>query len=157
VSTQQRQHEDAIALLRKAISLDPSFADAYALMGGINTYVGRPEETLGAIRTAIKLNPDAGYLYYLLLGRAYFFLGDWEQARINLHEALARNPSNLEARVYRAAVLESSGDHDGAAWEAEEIFALDANFMARDWLKTYPMTDPHQAVQLLSVLKNLGL
>ncbi|MCG6965971.1 MAG: winged helix-turn-helix domain-containing protein [Chromatiaceae bacterium] len=157
VSTQQRQHEDAIALLRKAISLDPSFADAYALMGGINTYVGRPEETLGAIRTAIKLNPDAGYLYYLLLGRAYFFLGDWEQARINLHEALARNPSNLEARVYRAAVLESSGDHDGAAWEAEEILALDANFVARDWLKTYPMTDPHQAAQLLSVLKNLGL
>ena len=125
VSTQQRQHEKAIGLLRKAISLDRSFADAYALMGGISTYVGRPEETLGPIRTAIRLNPDAGYLYYLLLGRAYFFLNDVEQARINLNEASERNPTNLETRIYLAAVLESTGDHEGAVWEMEEILALD--------------------------------
>ena len=157
VSTQQRQHEKAIGLLKKAISLDRSFADAYALMGGISTYVGRPEETISPIRTAIRLNPDAGYLYYLLLGRAYFFLGDWEQSQINLREALERNSTNLEARVYLAAVRESTGDHDGAAWEKEEILALDADFLAEEWLKTYPMTDPAQAENLLSTLHNLGL
>ena len=157
VSTQQRQHEKAIALLRKAISLDRSFADAYALLGGISTYVGRPEETISPIRTAIRLNPDAGYLYYLLLGRAYFFLGDWEQALINLHEALERNSTNLEARVYLAAVRESTGDHDGAAWEREEILALDADFLADEWLKTYPMNDKVQATKLLSALHNLDL
>jgi len=157
VSTQQRQHEKAIGLLRKAISLDRSFADAYALMGGISTYVGRPEETLGPMRTAIRLNPAAGYLYYLLLGRAYFFLNDVEQARINLNEASERNPTNIEARIYLAAVLESAGDHDGAVWEMEEILALDADFLADEWLKTYPMTDQVQAEKLLSALHNLDL
>jgi TolB-like protein/Tfp pilus assembly protein PilF len=157
VSTQKRQHEKAIGLLRKAVSLDQSFADAYALMGGINTYVGRPEQTPGLMRTAIKLNPDAGYLYYLLLGRAYFFLKDWEQAEINLHEALERNPANLEAHIYLAAVHASAGDRDGANWEREEILSLDPAFAAREWLQTYPMTSRPQSLQLLSVLDRLEL
>ncbi|MDF1528231.1 MAG: winged helix-turn-helix domain-containing protein, partial [Sedimenticola sp.] len=107
VNAQQRQHDKALRLLSKAISLDHSFADAYALMGGIYTYTGHPDETPKLLRTAIRLNPDAGYLYYLLLGRAYFYTGDWEQSLINLDEALERNPTNLEARIYLAAVMES--------------------------------------------------
>jgi DNA-binding winged helix-turn-helix (wHTH) protein/TolB-like protein/Tfp pilus assembly protein PilF len=157
VSTQRRQHDQAIGLLRKAISIDQSFADAYALLGGINTYIGRPAESLGLMRTAIRLNPGAGYLYHLLLGRAYFFLDDMEQATINLQEALDRNSTNLEARVYLAAVRESSGDHEAALWEREEILALDAGFQASEWLRTYPMSDAAQAERLLNALTMLQL
>ncbi len=157
VSAQRRDHPKALSLLRKAISVDQSFADAYALMGGIETYIGRPTETLELLRAAIRLNPDAGYLYFLLLGRAYFYLGDWEQARINLNEALVRNPSNLEAHVYLMATAESSGDHDTAAWEAEEIRALEPEFAPRSWLATYPMTDVKQQEQLLAALSAAGI
>ncbi len=156
VNAQQRQHQRALGLLRKAVSLDRSFADAYALMGGINTYLGRPGETPDLIRTAIRLRPDAGYLYYLLLGRAYFYLGDWEQARINLEEALTRNPANLEAHVYRAAVASLAGDRDTAAWEATEIGTLQADFDLAAWLETYPMTDAGQAQRLAAALAGLG-
>jgi DNA-binding winged helix-turn-helix (wHTH) protein/TolB-like protein/Flp pilus assembly protein TadD len=152
VSAQRRDRPKALSLLRKAISVDQSFADAYALMGGIETYIGRPTETLELLRAAIRLNPDAGYLYFLLLGRAYFYLGDWEQARINLNEALVHNPKNLEAHVYLMATAESSGDHDTAAWEAEEIRALEPEFAPRRWLATYPMTDVQQQEQLLAAL-----
>ncbi len=152
VNAQQRRHEQALGLLRKAVALDQSFADAYALMGGINTYMGRPQETPGLIRTAIRLNPEAGYLYYLLLGRAYFYLGDWEQALINLRETLERNPANLEARVYLAATLESAGEHEAAVWELEEVFALQGDFSPKAWLSTYPMTDSAQAETLLDAL-----
>jgi len=157
LSAQQHRHERALGLLRKAISLDPSFADAYALMGGVSTYIGRPFETLGLIRTAARLNPDAGYLYFLLLGRAYFFLDDWSQALINLDQALQRNPANLEAHIYRAAVLESAADHDAALWEREEILALQPDFAAVAWLRTYPMTDRAQTARLASGLARLGL
>ena len=157
VSAQRRQHDQAIGLLSKAISIDQSFADAYALMGGIKTYIGRPAESLGLVRSAIRLNPDAGYLYHLLLGRAYFFLDDMEQATINLQEALDRNATNLEARIYLAAVLESSGEHDAALWEREEILALDAEFQAGEWLRTYPMSDAAQSQRLLNTLRMLQL
>ena len=157
VSTQQRDHEKALGLLRKAVSMDQSFADAYALMGGISTYIGNSEDTPGLMRTAIRLNPDAGYLYFLLLGRAYYYLHDWEQALINLNEAVQRNPANLEAHVYLAAVLASSGDHEDALWQAEEIRALQEGFNADEWFETYPMTDQAQAQMLRSALLDIGL
>ena len=156
VSAQKRQHQQAIGLLRKAVSLDQSFADAYALMGGIKTYMGQPAETLPLVRTAVRLNPDAGYLYFLLLGRAYFFLGDWEQALINISEALERNPANIEARIYLAAIRVASGDYEEAAWQRDEILALGQEFTAAAWLQTYPMTDRAQHAQLLATLQKLG-
>jgi len=157
VHAQQRDHLRALELLAKATSLDRSFADAYALMGGINTYIGNPEATVDLLRTATRLKPDAGYLYFLLLGRAYFFTGDWDQANINLREALARNPANLETHVYLAVTAESSGDHDGAVWETEEIRSLEPGFSVRAWLDTYPMADSAQRKRLISALERLGL
>ncbi len=157
VSAQRRRHTEAVAHLDKALALAPSFGDAFALKGGIETYVGDPSASIPLLRRAMRLNPEAGYLYFLLLGRAYFFLGDSDQALINLREAITRNPANLEARVYLAAVLEDDGDRDGAEWEAEEIRAIDPLFSIRDWLQTYPMTDVRQTRRLESVLARLGL
>ena len=42
VHMERRQHEQALQYLETAVRLYPSFADGYALMGGIKTYVGRP-------------------------------------------------------------------------------------------------------------------
>ncbi len=156
VSAQQRQHQKALNLLQKAISLDRSYADAYALMGGINTYLGQSDKSPPLLRTAIRLNPQAGYLYYLLLGRAYFYLGDWEQARINLNEALMRNPANLETRIYLAAVMESSGAHDDAVWQVNEIQSLQTHFDPLAWLQTYPMTDNSQRERLHTALTQIA-
>jgi hypothetical protein len=67
----------------------------------------------------MRLNPDGGYLYFLLLGRTYLLENDVEQALINLRAALMRNPTDIETRVYRAAALVAAGDGAGAKWEAK--------------------------------------
>lgn len=157
VHAQGRRHEQAMAHLKKAIALDRSFADAYALLGSIHTFVGQPQKAVSLLRTAIRLNPDAGYLYFLNLGRAYFFLEDAEQASINLRQALSRNAESLEAHVYLAATLVLAGDRDAAAWEAEEIRALDPGFSTSTWLETYPMTDANQKHRLTRLLAEIGL
>jgi TolB-like protein/Flp pilus assembly protein TadD len=156
VHVQRRQHEQALQYLETAVRLYPSFADGYALMGGVNTYVGRPANTVALLRTAMRLNPQAGHLYFLLLGRAYLFLGDLEQARVNLEHALSRNPVNLEAHVYLAALHVTAGDKAAAAWEAEEIRVLRPAFSSRGWLETYPMTDVTQKAKLVQALGELG-
>ena len=157
VETQRRRHADAIRHLQRALRLNPSYADAYALMGGIRTYTGQPAESVSLLRTALRLNPDAGSLYFLLLGRALYFLGDYEQARVNLEQTLARNADNVEARVYLAVVLGQLGDREGAAWQAEEIRVVDPNFSVNRWLATYPMTDKRQKERLAQALLPLGL
>jgi DNA-binding winged helix-turn-helix (wHTH) protein/TolB-like protein/Tfp pilus assembly protein PilF len=157
VHVERREHAQALQYLRSALELYPSFADGYALMGGVQTYVGEPAQTVPLLRTAMRLNPEAGYLYFLLLGRAYLFLGDLEQARVNLEHALSRNPPSLEAHVYMAALLVKAGDPAAAAWHAEEIRALQPGFSARKWITTYPMTDVAQQRMLLQSLATLGL
>ncbi len=157
VEVQQRQHREALTHLDRALALEPSFADALALKGGIQTYIGEPAATIPLLRSAMRQNPSAGYLYYMVIGRAYFFLDDQVQALINLREAAARNPESLEVHVYLAAALQRSGDHTAAEWEAEEIRAISADFSTRTWLETYPMTDVVQRSHLISTLDALEL
>src|SRR5712691_1059459 len=153
---QRRQHEQALQYLQTAVRLYPSFADGYALMGSVNTFVGHPADTVPLLRTAMRLNLESGYLYFLVLGRAYLFLGDLEQARVNLEQALTRNAENLEAHVYMAAVHVAAGNKTSASWEAEEIRTLQPGFSGRRWLETYPMTDIAQKTKLMRALGELG-
>lgn len=155
VAAQYRQHEKALIHLQRALKVDRSYADAYALMGGVNTYRGRPELSIGQLRDALRLNQDAGYLYYLLIGRAYYFTGRYEQARINLHEALMRNPTNLETHVYLLALAAVRQDTDTVEWEVEEIQMIEPGFNGSAWLNTYPMTDEHQRKMLADVFSRM--
>jgi len=153
----RRQHEQALQYLETAVRLYPSYADGYALMGSVNIYVGRPAETVRLLRTAMRIDPQAGSLYFLNLGRAYLFLGDLEQARVNLQQALSRNLENLEAHVYMAALHVKAGDKAAADWEADEIRSLRTGFTASQWLQTYPMTNMPQKQMLISLLATVGL
>ncbi len=156
VRMERREHDRAMRHLETAIRLTPSYADAYGLIGSIQTYRGHPADTLGNVRTAMRLDPRSSNLHFMNLGRAYFFLGDVEQARANLEQALARNQANLEAHVYLAALHVTGGNMDAAAWEAEEIRSLRPAFSTRDWLRTYPMTDALQKEKLVKALGELG-
>jgi tetratricopeptide (TPR) repeat protein len=157
VHVHRREHKQAMAHLEDAMRLAPSYADGLALMGGLQTYDGRPAESVRILRSALRLNPQGSYLYYMLLGRAYFFLADLEQARINLEQSLARNPEAIETYVYLAALHLAAGDEKEAAWKAEEIRALQPGFKVRDWLRTYPMSEPAYVATLERSLERLGL
>jgi DNA-binding winged helix-turn-helix (wHTH) protein/TolB-like protein/cytochrome c-type biogenesis protein CcmH/NrfG len=157
VHIQGRRHDQAIAHLKRALTLDRSFADAYSLLGNIHTYIGQPKKAVPLLRAAGRLEPDRAHSYFVALGRTYFFLGDTEQASINLREALSRNAGNVEAHVYLAATLMLDGDREGASWEANEVRVLAPSFSTSKWLETYPMTDMKQKQQLVRLLGLLGL
>ena len=157
VHAQRRQPERALEYLEKATSMYPSFADGYALMASVKTFAGQPAPAIPLMRTAMRLNPGSGYLYFLVLGRAYFFVGDLEQAHVNLEEALKRNAEYTETHVYVAALKVLQGDNSSAAWEADQIRALEPAFSAKRWLESYPMTDSGQKAKILRALGQLGL
>jgi DNA-binding winged helix-turn-helix (wHTH) protein/TolB-like protein/Tfp pilus assembly protein PilF len=157
IHAQARRYDQAIESLHKAIELNRSYADAYALMGGIYTYVGQSARSIPLLRTALLLNPEGGYLYFLLLGRAYLFENDIEQALINLREAERRNPDDLETHIYLAAALVADGNRSAAEWEADEIRTRDADFSMRRWLKTYPLTSERYKQRLLALTANVRL
>ncbi len=62
----KKQHDDAIAEAEKAITFDPNNAERMVDLGNILTWAGRPEEAIGWIKKAIRLNPicPVGYLFF---------------------------------------------------------------------------------------------
>jgi len=126
------------------------------LLAGVKTYAGQPEASVPLLREAMRLNPQGGYLYYLLLGRAYYFIEDCEQANINLREATARNPTNVETHLYIAACMAEVGDLDDARWEVEEVLNMVPSFSVDAFFASYPMTDPQQIETLTQDLKMAG-
>jgi DNA-binding winged helix-turn-helix (wHTH) protein/TolB-like protein/Tfp pilus assembly protein PilF len=157
VHLERREHAQALRFLETAVQLYPSFADAYAFMGGVKTYMGRPAEGVPLVRTAMRLNPEGSYLYFLILGRAYLALADLEQARVNLEHALRRNPEDLESNIYMAMLHLAAGDQGAAAWKADEIRVLQPGFSSRRWLETHPLIDTAQKRRLVQALNELGL
>ena len=151
------EHQQAISTLRRALELDRFYADAYAYLAAEHTNIGQPAKTVPLIRTAMRLNPEAGFIYFVVLGRAYLFDGDIEQASINLRAAVARNPADLETHVFMAATFVAGGNLTEARWEAEEIRTLQPDFSATRWLETHPMTHAGQRTRLLRLLAQLGL
>ena len=126
-------------------------------MGGVHTYLGQPAKSIPLLRTAMRLDPAAGYLYYLLLGRAYLFQGDVEQALINLREAAARNPADIETHLFLAAALVQGGNQRSAQWEVEEIRTLQPGFSLATWLAEYPLASEPLRQRLRSMLSQAGL
>lgn len=157
IHTQRREFDAARRALGRALALDPRFADAEALLGGIATYEGHPSESVERLRRAMRLRPEAGYLYFLLLARAYYFLGDCDQAEINVAEAIRRNAGNVEARLYHAACLVETGHHADAEWEIEEARTIEPALSRDSFFRTYPMTAQGQIERLRVALGRAGL
>ena len=156
VNMERGEISQALGDLRTALRLNPSYADAYALMAGIQTYAGRPLETIPLIGAAMRLAPDGGYLYYLILGRAQFFLGDLDSAALTLRQAVGRNHEDVESHLYLAATLAQAGHPEAAAWEMEEIRSLEPAFDVRTWLKNYPLADAGLRNRLVKALDSLA-
>lgn len=157
VYVHRREHAAALAQLDEALRLDPGYSDAYGLKAHIRLDQGRTQEAIELVRTAMRLGASPTQIHFLLLGRAYYLAGDTEQALINLREARSRNPADIEARLYLAATFAQLGRAADAAWETEEIRALQPSFRATVWLNTYPIVEPVQRQRLGADLARLGL
>jgi DNA-binding winged helix-turn-helix (wHTH) protein/TolB-like protein/Flp pilus assembly protein TadD len=157
VHAQRREHGRAVGSLKKALDLNPSYGDAHAFMGAVLTYIGRFDEALPFLRTALRFNPEGRAYIFELLGRLYFFLGDMEQALINLRKAVSRNPAVVDSHVFLAAALVASGERSAAQWEAEEIRSLEPSFTTSRWIETYPTTEKSQKTRLATLLAEVGL
>jgi tetratricopeptide (TPR) repeat protein len=72
----------AIAEMRQAIELNPSFAAAHGTLGHLLAYAGRPEEAIPIVEKAIRLSPADARLFIMLpaLACAHYQLRHYEQA-----------------------------------------------------------------------------
>jgi tetratricopeptide (TPR) repeat protein len=151
------KHEEAAAAARKAIELNPNYADAYALLAWILHYAGRPDQAESNLAEALVRNPRSSAAFHEIAGEIAFAAGRYDEAANSFEAALERNPAHTRARLWLAATLAKLGRRDAAAWEVQELLTVNPEFSQSRLLLAFPLKDPQQSETLMHTLAELGL
>ncbi len=133
--------DDATAAAKKAIALDPNYADGFAGHAINLNFNGQPEKGLVAIRHAIKLNPEKPFFYIWVMGQSYYLLGRYAEA-VKLFEDVMVSNSQFPL-VHKMLVVTYSelGQIEDAEWALEELLTLLPNFTVSQEMENIPYKD----------------
>jgi len=150
-------HERAIEEAKKVLELDPNYADGYALLSSAYFFSGYPEKALPLDRKAMRLNPASSFLYFVHLGRSFYFQKHYEKAVEAFLNADERNHNYITNHLWLAATYAQLGQLDDAAWEVDQIMTLDPNFSLSYWMDTRPIKRIDHRQHLLDGLHKAGI
>jgi adenylate cyclase len=97
-----------------ALVFNPNSAEAYACLGNICTFSGRPLDAIPLIERAILLDPVYDQQYLHLLGVANLLAGKYETAAAALRQRIMLVPGTDFSRAVLASALGHLGDLDEA-------------------------------------------
>jgi len=147
----------ASAEFERAIELDPNYTDAYAFYAIVQVADGRAEDGLNTIAEAFARNPVPPYWYYMPLGLANFYLGDYEAAEAALTELLRRNPNLQNALRILIATYGHMGRRDDAEWLVMEYEALGVPATITDIMQVINIEHPPYREAVIDGLRLAGL
>lgn len=118
------RHEEAAALLARAIASDAGVASFHHTLGTVLFLLGREHEALASFRRAVDLDPeDIGA--QTDLGCALGQAGKYEEAARHLQLALQREPNAVQTRYNLGTVLHSLNRIDDAIGQYRACLSLD--------------------------------
>ena len=150
-------HDRAIEEAKKALALDPNYADGYALLSSAYFFSGHPEKALPLDRKAMRLNPASSFLYFVHLGRSNYFQKKYEQALEAFQNAEERNHVYITNHLWLAATYAQLNQLEEAAWEVDQILTLEPDFSLEHWLDTRPIKKVEHRQHLLDGLHKAGI
>jgi adenylate cyclase len=148
--------DQALAESNLAIAANPSDAFAFDARGSILLWLGRSDEAIESIQTALALDPagrSSGTGFTLAL--AQYTAGRNEAAVAAADTTLARYPRAAFVHAVRAAALAELGDLEEARRAAEQVRALDPFFPSRAFGSRF--VDQRQMAHLQEGLRRAGL
>lgn len=152
-----RDFPNAQAALRQAITLDPSYADAYALLAHIGNLAGEPRQSLEYMRRARLFDPYLSAPSLDVLAISHYLLGEYATARDILKESLERNSEHVFSRIWLVTTLVRLGELEEAEWEFVELETMSPDFSIQKWTKAQPFRDQNVVDALLHDFSRVSL
>jgi tetratricopeptide (TPR) repeat protein len=153
----QKQYEQAIAEMERAVALAPPVAGSYAGLAEVLSRVGRTEDALRMVEQALRRKPLFVDGHLNSVGTAYYFAGKPEQAIAPLKQFLSRYPDILGAHLTLAAVYSELGREAEARAEAAEVLRINPKFSLEIHKQRAPIKDPAILERHLAALRKVGL
>jgi adenylate cyclase len=124
----QRQHEEAISELQKALALDPNNPGSHALMSRVLSLASRPKEAIDFARRGMRLDPHNPILYLINLSTAEFCMGHLEEAAALAERVLRLNPEidvnlfvSIDGLLGREERARAALDNRRKSWWGENL------------------------------------
>jgi adenylate cyclase len=152
-----RLHSEALAAARRAIAIDPNYADGYAQLAANLNYAGSPRDGMAAIKKAMQLNPRHPYFYVLILGQSQYLLGRYKEAVKQFERVKKSDPSFTPVHKMLAASYVALGRIDDAKWAATELETLIPNFSLKEEAASSPYKDEAVVHLFIERLRKAGL
>jgi adenylate cyclase len=150
-----RQYQKAIDELKVALDLNPSDAETYSWLGQALLFDGAVEDSIKAIETALRFDPNLDVEQLWILGTAYFLAGKMAEATRTMEQLASRDSTTAHNHIMLAAVYAESGRPDDAARAVADVRKLDPFFKIDSFGSLFRNSD-HQA-KILSALRKAGL
>jgi len=151
------RYEQAIASINESFKVSPSYADGYAILALIHIYRGDADQGMNMIRQAMRLNPDYPAQYISVLGQAYYYQGDFENAAAVFRDAVDKNFSLLTAHIMLTATLSQLGLQDEASWSAGQLRTISPGFIMTDVARIFPVKNEEKLQAIFEQLRLAGL
>jgi len=151
----KKQFEQAIVEAERAVTLDPNDADACVTLGEILSCAGRPQEALGLVEKAMRLDPHYPASYLYALGQAYYLTGRYEETITVLKRLLTRNPDHLHAHFFLAISYREIGRTEEARAELAACEDLGPTYSLKRMKDRIPYRDSTLLDRWVNVIREL--
>ncbi len=131
----------AVTMLDKAIDIDPTYAQAHAVLANLYAYsrfslgvwYGDPEiKARSYIDNALKYG-ESDSTIHTMVGESYYWLGEFDQAKFHLEKALQLNPHDVSTILAYGATLSGEGNSkEGLRW-IDKALAIDPHVSDFAW------------------------
>jgi len=151
--------DGGIALLDRAVLLNPNLASAWFLGGFLRALHGEPDAAIEHLTHAIRLSPLDPELFRMQAGMAlaHFFAGRFDAAAAWGEKAVGNLPDFLAAVCVAAASHALAGRTDKAKKTMERMRTLDASLRITNLKEWLPIHRPEDLARLADGLRLAGL
>src|SRR5262249_53707011 len=121
------QLDEGIALIDRALVLNPNLARAWTFSGWARVWIGQPDVAIEHLTRAMRLNPldDTMYSMQTATAHAHFFAGRYDEASSWAAKALRERPDFLSAWHMAAAGSALAGHTEEAKTACTRLRQLD--------------------------------
>jgi TolB-like protein/tetratricopeptide (TPR) repeat protein len=152
-------HEPGVALIDRALSLNPNLMATWYSSGFVRVWSGEPDVAIEHMTRAMHLSPLDPLLWAMrtAIAFAHFFAGRNDEARLWAAKAL-RDPNVLASALRISAASNAVAGHMEEARHAmAQLRQIDPNRRISNLSDVYAIRRPHDAQRLREGLRRAGL
>ena len=152
------KYDLSIAEARRAVEINPNFSQAHVPLGNALSFVGKPEEGIAHLETALRLNPDdnRGHIYWAYLAEAHLNNRDYEQAAVCARKGVERKSDYAYSYFVLASALGHLGDTERASAALAESLRIQPEYVEIH-RQIHRYRDPADREHILAGLRAAGL